>query len=58
MCKYEMKSLFTQCMTTYQMLEKRTVGMDCDFLNFLLSVPQREIKNCFFCPLLVRTTGL
>ena len=32
--------------------------MDCDFLNFLLSVPQREIKNCFFCPLLVRTTGL
>lgn len=58
MCKYEMKSLFMQCMTTYQMLEKRTVGMDCDFLNFLLSVPQSEIKNCFFCPLLVRTTGL
>ena len=48
MCKYEMKSLFMQCMTTYQMLEKRTVGMDCDFLNFLLSVPQSEIKNCFF----------
>ena len=36
MREYEIKSLFMQCMTTYQMLEKRIVGMDCDFFKFFV----------------------